>query len=368
MEKSTTKDGGVTMAEVNLGIYKELTQIPGTSGFEHEVRQWMRSYITPLADEVLTDRLGGIFGVKKGSAPDPKVLVAGHMDEVGFMITKITSKGFLKFQTLGGWWSQVMLSQRVEIVTRTGKRIPGVIGSTPPHLLSLEQRRKPMEISQMFIDIGADSDEEAKSWGVRVGDFAVPHCDFVEMEGGKRLLSKAWDNRLGCGLAVELLQELQNEEHPNTLYAGATVQEEVGTRGAATAAKMMDPDVFFAVDVGPAGDTPGVKDGFGEIGKGVVIRIYDRSMIPLPAMRDFLLDTAESNDIPYQFFVSQGGTDAGRVHQTGIGVPSAAIGICGRYIHSNVTIVDKEDIAAAKEFAVKLIKNLNRSTYQSLLA
>lgn len=356
------------MAKDNWEIYKKLIQTPGTSGFEHEVRKAMRSYITPLAEEVIQDRLGGIFGIKKGDPKGPKVLVAGHMDEVGFMITKITKEGFLKFQTVGGWWSQVMLSQRVEVVARSGKRIPGVIGSTPPHLLDPEQRKKPVDIAKMFIDIGADSDETVKSWGVRLGDFAVPYCDFVEMEGGKRLLGKAWDDRFGCGLAVELLQHFQNEEHPNILYAGATVQEEVGLRGAGTAANMIEPDVFFTADVGPAGDTPGMKDGFGELGKGVVIRIYDRSMIPLPAMRDFLLDTAESMNIPYQFFVSQGGTDAGRVHQTGIGVPSAAIGICGRYIHSNVTVVDKEDIKAAKAFAIALVKNLDQSTYETIIS
>jgi putative aminopeptidase FrvX len=328
----------------------------------------MRSYISNYAEELIQDRLGGIFGVKKGDGKGPKIMVAGHMDEVAFMITKITSEGFLKFQPLGGWWSQVMLAQRVDVVARSGKTIPGVIGSIPPHLLNEEKKKKSVEISQMFIDIGAESEEEVREWGICPGDVAVPHCPFVRMEGGKRLMSKAWDNRFGCGLVIELLSGLKDAHHPNIVYAGATVQEEVGLRGAATAAHLIEPDVFFAVDAGPAGDIPGVSDGFGKLGKGVVIRLYDRSMITLPGMRDFLLDTAESENIPYQFFVSQGGTDAGRVHQTGIGVPSAAIGICARYIHSHAAVVDKDDIEAAKAFAIALIKRLDRSAFESILS
>lgn len=175
-------------------------------------------------------------------------------------------------------------------------------------------------------------------------------------------MTKAWDNRFGCGLAIELLRELHKEAHPNILFSGATVQEEVGLRGAAAAANKIRPDVFFAVDAGPAGDIPGVRDGFGELGGGVLIRIMDGSMITLPGMRDFLIDTAESEGIPYQIYVSPGGTDAGSVHQTGTGVPSAAIGICARYIHSHAAIADKEDVEAARSFLVALIKRLDWNT------
>ncbi|MBA4496386.1 M42 family metallopeptidase [Paenactinomyces guangxiensis] len=352
---------------IDWSMFEKLTQTPGAPGYEYEVRKVMRSYLSKYTDEIVQDRLGSIFGVKKGNESGPKVMVAGHMDEVAFMITQITSGGFLKFQTLGGWWSQVMLAQRVDVITRSGKRIPGVIGSIPPHLLSDEKKGKLVQPSQMFIDIGAKSDEQARVWGIKPGDFAVPHCPIVEMEGGERLMSKAWDNRLGCGIAIELLKDLQSVQHENIVYSGATVQEEVGLRGAATAANLIEPDICFAVDCGPAGDTPGVSEGFGEIGKGVLIRIYDRSMITMPGMRDFLLDTAESENIPYQIFVSQGGTDSGRVHVSGNGVPSATIGICARYIHSHAAIADKEDIEAVKAFAVALVKRLDRSTYESIL-
>ncbi|SMO57109.1 M42 family metallopeptidase [Melghirimyces algeriensis] len=337
-----------------------LTQLPGVPGAEGEVRGALRQELSQYTEEKVQDRLGSLFGVKRGTKDHPRVMVAGHMDEVGFMVTRITEQGFLKFQPLGGWWGQVMLAQRVQVVTRAGKRIPGVIGSTPPHLLNEESRKKPVDIKEMFIDIGVDHEDEAYAIGVRPGDMIVPVCPVVEMEGGKRLMTKAVDNRFGCAMALELLDDLTTMNHPNTVYAGATVQEEVGLRGAVTSAQTVNPDVFFAVDAGPAGDTPGVKDGFGALGKGVVIRLFDRSMVPLPGMRRFLVETAEEEGIPYQFFVSQGGTDAGAVHKTGRGVPSAAIGVCARYIHSHAAVVDKDDILATKRFLASLVQRLDQ--------
>jgi putative aminopeptidase FrvX len=352
---------------LNWQIFEELTQVPGAPGFEQEVRRVMHFHLSTYTTEIVSDRLGGIFAVKHGNTSGPKVMVAGHMDEVAFLITKITAEGFLKFQTLGGWWSQVMLAQRVDVVTRSGEKIPGVIGSIPPHLLSEEQKRKPVEFSQMFIDIGAKNDKQVQEWGIFAGDVAVPYGPFTEMEGGVRILSKAWDNRFGCGMAIELLAGLQPITHPNTVYAGATVQEEVGLRGAGVAAHLIKPDVFFAVDAGPAADTPGTEDGFGRLGKGVLIRLLDRTLITSPEMREFLISTAEAENIPYQLFISQGGTDAGAVQRTGYGVPSATIGICARYIHSHTAIADKEDMEATKALIVALVKRLDRTTYASLL-
>lgn len=355
---------------IDWHLMRELTQAPGAPGAERSVQQLMEEHLAANAEQVITDRLGSIFGVKTGYSLGPKVMVAGHMDEVAFMITKIRKDGLLTFGGLGGWNPQTLLSQRVEIITRSGKRIMGAIGSIPPHALSAEQRKKPTPIDKMFIDVGARNKEDVEELGIRPGDVAVPYGPFEELEGGHRILSKAWDNRLGCAMSIELLRELKREIHPNVVYAGATVQEEVGLRGAATAANLVKPDVFFAVDVGPAaGDIPGKSDGFGKIGDGVLIRLYDRSMITSPKMRDFLLDTAEEENIPYQVFVSPGGgTDAGRVHLMLDGVPSAAIGICGRYIHTHSSIVDKGDIEATKAFLVALIKRLDRTTYETLIS
>lgn len=351
------------MKQETLAMFKTLTELQGASGNEHLVRQYMRSELEKYSDEIVQDRLGGIFGVKKGEGP--KVLVAGHMDEVGFMVTQITKNGMIKFQPLGGWWNQVLLAQRVQVMTDNGPVI-GVIGSIPPHNLTPEQRAKPMELKNMLIDIGADDEEDAKAIGIRPGQSILPITPFTPMSNEKKILAKAWDNRYGCGLAIELLKELKDEQLPNELYSGATVQEEVGLRGAQVAANMIKPDIFYALDASPANDMSGDDKEFGQIGKGALLRIFDRTMITHKGMREFVLDTAESNNIPYQYFISQGGTDAGRVHLSGDGVPSAVVGIASRYIHTHASIIHVDDYAAAKELIVKLVKNTDANMVEQL--
>lgn len=351
------------MENTTLNMFQTLTELQGAPGDEKRVRKYIEEQLSPYADEMIYDNLGGVFGVKHGKGP--RVMVAGHMDEVGFMVTQITDNGMIRFQTLGGWWNQVMLSQRVQVMT-DGGIIPGVIGSIPPHLLTEAQRSKPMEIKNMLIDIGADDKEDALQLGVKPGDSIVPICPFTPMANKKKILAKAWDNRYGCGLAIELLKEVQNETLPNELYTGATVQEEVGLRGAVTAAHLIQPDIFYALDASPANDMSGSKDEFGQLGKGALLRIFDRTMITHPGMREFILDTAETHDIPYQYFISQGGTDAGRVHIANDGVPSAVIGICSRYIHTSSSIIHVDDYAAAKELLTHLVKITDQSTVETI--
>lgn len=348
-----------------LEMFKTLTELHGAPGNEHAVRNYLRSELEKYSDEIIQDNLGGIFGVRKGPADSPKIMVAGHMDEVGFMISGITENGMLRFQTLGGWWNQVMLAQRVEILTDKGI-IPGVIGSIPPHLLTDEQRKKPMDVKNMLIDIGADDIEDAQRIGIRPGQPAVPVCPFTPMANEKKIMAKAWDNRYGCGLALELLKEVKDVQLPNQLFSGANVMEEVGLRGAQAAANMIDPDLFFALDASPANDMSGSKTEFGQLGKGTLLRILDRTMITHRGLREFILDTAETNNIPYQYFISQGGTDAGKVHISNEGVPSAVIGICSRYIHTSSSIIHTDDYAAAKELLVKLVKACDKTTIETI--
>lgn len=354
------------MKEETLKMFKTLTELPGAPGNEYLVREYMREQMTPYADEIIQDGLGSIFGVRHGEENSPKIMVAGHMDEVGFMVTAITDNGMIKFQTLGGWWSQVLLAQRVQIVTEK-EIITGVIGSIPPHLLSDEVRNKPMDIKNMLIDVGADDKKDAvENMGIRPGQMIVPICPFTPMANPKKIMAKAWDNRYGCGLALELLKEVKDDKLPNTLYAGANVMEEVGLRGAQTAANMINPDLFFALDASPANDASGDKNQFGQLGQGTLLRIFDRTMVTHRGLREFILDTAETNHIPYQYFISPGGTDAGQVHISNEGVPSAVIGICSRYIHTHASIIHTDDYAAAKELIVKLVRSLDATTVQTI--
>lgn len=355
------------MNHETMELFKTLTELNGAPGFEHQVRNFMREELMKYSDDIIQDGLGSIFGVKHGDEQGPRVMVAGHMDEVGFMVTGITSNGMIRFQTLGGWWSQVLLAQRVQITTKKGPVI-GVVGSIPPHLLDESQRSKPMDIKNMLIDVGADDEADALQMGILPGQQIVPVSPFTPLANPKKILAKAWDNRYGCGLAIELLKELKDETLPNMLFSGATVQEEVGLRGAATAAHMIQPDLFYALDASPANDMSGSKTEFGQLGKGVLLRILDRTMVTHRGIREFILDTAETNKIPYQYFVSQGGTDAGRVHTANSGIPSAVIGICSRYIHTHGSIIHVDDYAAAKELLVKLVKNTDKTTLETIRA
>jgi len=352
--------------ERTLELFRTLTELPGAPGFEQDVRKFVREQLTPLSEEIVTDRIGSIFGVKRGDPNGPVVMVAGHMDEVGFMVTGITDKGMIKFAPLGGWWNQVLLAQRMQIATKRGP-VVGVIGSTPPHLLDEASRNKPVDIGHMFLDIGADDRADAEALGVVIGQPIVPVCPFTPLANPKKIMAKAWDNRYGVGLAIELMRELQDKAHPNVVYSGATVQEEMGLRGAETASRLINPDIAFVLDASPANDASGDRSAFGQLGKGALLRILDRTMITHRLMVEFVRDTAETHKIPYQYFVSPGGgTDAGRVHLSGTGVPTAVVGIPARYIHTSAAIIHTDDYAAAKELLVRLVTTCDRSVVDTI--
>jgi endoglucanase len=350
-----------------LQMMRELVDAPGVPGQEEAVRRVMRQYMEPLG-EIVTDNLGGIACRREGRHDGPKIMVAGHMDEIGFMVTRIADDGFLKFQTLGGWWEQVMLAQRVEVHTRRGPVI-GVIGSKPPHILEPEERKKSVDKKQMFIDIGAPDRAEAESWGVRPGDPVVPVGPFTLMRNAKLVMAKAWDNRFGCALAIEMLRQLRAQEHPNIVYGVGNVQEEVGVRGAATMTHRIEPDIGFALDTAIAGDTPGIDpdSAASALGKGPTILIYDATMVPHTGLRNLVMDVAEEEHIPLQFDkMAMGGTDAGRMHLFGAGVPSLVVGVPVRYIHTHTAIMHLEDFANAAKLLVAVVKRLDAETVQQL--
>ena len=353
-----------------LQMFKELTDANGIPGNERAPREVMKRYIAPFVDEIETDNLGSLITKKVGDKKGPKIMVAGHLDEIGFMVTQIDDKGFLKFQTVGGWWGQVMLAQRVTVTTRKGDEIIGVIGSKPPHIIPAEARKKVVEIKDMFIDIGASSKEEALEWGILPGDMVTPYFEFNVMKNEKYLLAKAWDNRIGCAIAIDVMRALKEENHPNIVYGVGNVQEEVGLRGAKTTSFKIQPDIGFAVDVGIAGDTPGItpKESTSKMGAGPQIVIYDASMVSHKGLREFVIDTAEEHNIPYQFeSLSGGGTDAGSIHITANGIPSLSIGIATRYIHSHAGILHRDDYENTVKLIVEVIKKLDRKVVDKII-
>lgn len=348
---------------------KQLTEAPGVSGYEQKVKDLLKSRLSGKA-EVSYDKIGSIIFKKTGSGSEPKIMLASHMDEIGFMVKYITKEGFLKFTTLGGWWEQVMLGQRVTIFTGKGE-FPGVIGSKPPHILSAEERKKMVEKKDMYIDIGAQDEQEAKDkFGVRPGDPVVPFSEFTILGNEKMLMAKAWDNRVGCAIMVEVMEKLNQINHPNTFFGVGTVQEEVGLRGATTSSNVIKPDIGFAIDTCVAGDTPGVTSdqASSKLGKGVAISIFDSSLIPHAKLRQFVISIAEERKIPYQLeFTEGGGTDAGKIHLHDAGVPSLVLSIPTRYIHSHNSIIHWDDCQAAADLLVGVAETLDYAKYRELI-
>ncbi|EUJ32118.1 peptidase [Listeria cornellensis FSL F6-0969] len=312
----------------------------GTSGDEQEIREILYRELVNEADEITFDGLGS-FIARKGSR-GPKVAIIGHMDEVGFIVKHVSEDGFLSFDTVGSWWNQSMLNHRVEIRTRTGK-VAGIIGSIAPHALSEADKARPMEHDAMFIDIGADSAKMVAEMGVTVGDFVCPEPNFAELTQD-RILGKALDNRAGCALVAELFKRCENEEI--TLYAVATVQEEVGLRGAQTSAEAIQPDIAIVIDTMVAGDTPGfdrIKFPL-KLGSGAALALFDKRYIPHQKLKQDLIDMARSIAEPLQFCTMKtGATDGGRYNVMGGGRPVVAFCLPTRYLHANSAMISRSD-------------------------
>jgi endoglucanase len=376
----------MTEENLNIEFLEKICNAFGPSGFEQEVQRIVRDYGEKYADEVLYDRMGSVI-FRKGDS-GPKIMIAGHVDEIGFVITKIEKSGFLRFHQLGGWWDQTLLTQEVVIRPSKGKKkIIGVIGAPPPHILTPEDRSKVVTKTKMYIDIGCSSKKEVEELGIRVGDPAIPHAVFRKMSRIRKekkdeddkdaeeetrevtlAVAKAFDDRVGVFMALEILRRLSEEkiEHPNTLYAVSTVQEEIGLRGARTAAQMLLPDIGFALEVDISGDVPGAESLVSKMGKGVSILAGDGSMIPNPRFRSWVVDIAEEMGLKYQYAIlKSGGTDAGIIHITGMGAPSLVLGVPTRHIHSHHGMLDVGDIDQAVQLLVEVIKRLDAETAAS---
>jgi putative aminopeptidase FrvX len=357
------------MADSTLELLKELTEVNGVPGYEDQVRSIVRKHLEPLG-ELSQDKIGSVICEVKGSSDKPKVMLAGHMDEIGLMVKHITKEGFLKFLPLGGWFDQVLLGQRVVIKTKEGE-VVGVIGAKPPHLLPADERTKIVKKNDMYIDIGVSSREEVEAAGVREGDPVIPRADFIQLANGKTYLSKAFDDRVGVGVMISSLQQLQSGEHPNTVYGVATVQEEVGVRGATTSVRAVDPDVAIVLESDIAGDVPGIKpeESSVKLGQGPTVLIYDARMIPNLKLRDFLMDTAEALEIPLQVsYVEGGATDGAAIHLHHTGVPTVVIGVAARHIHSDSSIIHRDDYDNAVKLLIEMINRLDAETVAGFTA
>lgn len=354
----------------SIQLLKDLTDINGIAGREKQVKEAMRQHLEPVSDEIVEDGLGGIFGKKSSQNGTKSILLAGHLDEIGFIITQIDKDGFIKFQPVGGWWNQVMLSQKVTITTDDGQEIRGIIGSKPPHVLGPEERKRPVEIKDMFIDIGARSKEDVEQHGVEVGNMVTPYSEFDTLANKKYLTAKAFDNRYGCAVAIDVMKKLQKDKLGINVYSGATVQEEVGLRGAKVAANKIKPDLAIAVDVCIPYDTPGMSGQTSEtaLGNGPVVIMMDASSVAHDGLRQHIKEVAKKHYISVQWDTTPGGgTDAGSIHVANEGIPTVTIGVALRYMHSNVSVLHTDDYENSVRLITEVIRSLNDDAYDNIV-
>lgn len=352
---------------IDTNLLEKFSEAHGISGYEDDVRKLVIQELDGFG-ELSADGSGCLFSTHGVSGP--RVMLAAHMDEIGFLVQHITGNGFLQLVGIGGWWPHTLLSQRVVVKTRYGRSIRGVIGSKPPHFLPEGQRNSVMSMDALFVDIGAESAEQARNeFGIHLGDPVVPDVEFARLENPVRVMGKAFDNRAGLSAMIEAFKILCREGHPNTLIAAATAQEEVGTRGARTAGAAMRPDCAIVLEGPPADDTPGFStvDAQGALGAGVQVRLFDPTAITNPRLAALTEKVAVREGIPFQLTVRRsGGTDAGALHLSGKGVPCIVLGIPTRYIHAHHGVLDLRDYSAAIDLTVALARSLDRGTVEAL--
>jgi len=340
-------------------LLARLSQAFGPSGYEDEVRGIIVDEMKKNGAKPWVDSLGNLYAEIKGTGKGPRTMVSSHMDEVGLVVRYVEDSGFLRVGILGGIDPRVMLAQRV--LLKGSKPIVGVVGSKPPHILTPDEAKKPVEVGELYIDIGASSREEANGLGVdagTVGTFDVP----FKHAAGSMVVGKALDNRAGCAAALKLFEAMSRKPPSSTLVFALTVQEELGSRGAIVAASSVTPDVALVFESAVAADSPGVspKDRILTVGKGPAVRAMDNSMVTQRLMFEYMKKTAEAHGIPYQVHINFGGaTDAGEIHLSGKGIPTGVLSTPSRYIHSPSSMLNIEDLESLVRLAEHTIRDMH---------
>lgn len=353
---------------VNLDMLADLTLANGISGHEKEVARVFKRWVEDSADRIEYDQLGSIVAIKEGKENGPKLMFAGHIDEIGFLVKSIDDNGYLRLHPVGGWWPHVLLSQPVIVVARSGKQYMGVIGSQAPHGMKPEVRNKVMDMKDLFVDLGVSSKQEVlEALEIQVGDMVVPKADFHVLANPNYLMSKAWDDRVGAAIVIDVLRNLKGIETEANIYGVGTVQEEVGLRGAKTAAQMINPDVAIALDVTIATDTPG-DDQRIKMGVGATLEVMDGSYIGHKGLLYTLQDLAKELEIETQFeLLAAGGTDSGEIHKVHDGVITLTVSIPARYIHSHYGIIHRKDYADTVTLLTEFAKRLDQGLLEELI-
>lgn len=352
-------------------LLKDLTSLIGPPGFEEEVVRYIYKKVKPLADEVQVDAIGNVIATKKGKGKGPSLLISAHMDEIGFIVKKIEKNGLIRFEKDGGHDDRILLAQKVRLRTETGY-IKGIIGTMSAHFVKFDDASKVRKHSQLYIDVGATSEQEVREMGIMIGTPVGwdTELDIIgQSEGKHRLVGKSFDDRASCAILIHLLGELQSVDLDGDLHLVFSVQEEVGLRGAQVVAYHTKPDLALAIDTTAVSDTlEDVMDQTLFLGKGPGIKVMDFSLIAHPWVRKRLIRVAEQNNIPYQLEIFPGiGTDGGALATSLGGIPTGVISIPTRYAHSPVEVMDPQDFQDCFELAKQFVLSINEKTEVSFV-
>jgi putative aminopeptidase FrvX len=337
----------------------------GPPGGEAPVANLLIQHLQPFC-QIRRDGLGSVLAEKVGAQPHPRIMLAAHLDEIGFMVQGITAQGYLRLQALGGWEPGFLPGQRLVIQTAAGSR-EGIVAALPVHFRP--ENSKPLKMEDLLVDVGAASPAEVQALGIGLGDLAVPRSEGSVLNDGC-LVHKAWDDRVGVAALALVLRHFQTHPHPNTLIAVGTVQEEVGSRGAAAAVELARPDLAIVLEGPPADDFPGLSPDppQGALGRGVQIRLFDPSIIVPQKFWRWAVQVAAEHQIPHQLTVRRSGaTDARAIHVAHGGVPTLVLGVPVRYAHSPAGIIHRRDAEAMINLATALVAALDSARLQTLL-
>jgi putative aminopeptidase FrvX len=349
--------------DLDLVLLRKLCDTPGAPGREERIRQLVVEALSPICDEISVDVLGNVIGRRRGRAVAEgrkalKLMLSSHMDEISFIVTHVDDQGFIRFSTLGGFDTKTLTAQRV--VVHGTKDILGVMGSKPVHVLSDEEKKSAPKIEDFFIDVGLPAAEVRSI--ASVGDVITRQRELVEI--GNTLNGKSFDNRMGLFVMIEALRKAR--EHELDVHAVASVQEELGMRGANVAARNIDPDIGIALDITVANDVPEAKphEHVTRLGQGTAIKVMDSSVVCHPKVVSFLKKLAEEKKIRYQMEVlPRGGTDTAAIQRAGKGAAAGCISIPTRYVHSVIEMCHKEDIQASIDLLAAFIESGHRESY-----
>ena len=351
---------------MDLKMLERLCNADGVSGQEKEVTRIVKEYLEPLVDEVMYDNIGSIVGVKKGKGT-LKVLLTGHVDEIGMIVSEIDEKGFVRVNQCGFLFAHALSAQDVVLTTREGKKLYGVIG-THAKDPNFNLGKDTIPVSDVVVDFGVASKQELVDLGVRIGDPIVMAPMFREMNNPDYLTAKSFDDRIGVGMFLEVAKALKDEDLDATVYFAGTVQEEVGLRGAKTVSQMVQPDIAFALDVYPCNDNPNDSKSDFQLGKGIGISIMDTSSISHVGLIHVLEDIGDECGYPYQpILINRGGTDAGEMHKAGSGMPTVSICVPNRYVHTCRSMIHKKDYQSGIDILVEFIKRANKDLFEKIL-